>query len=46
MLFFNKEDISKVWFEGYIDNQEKSVQQLFEKEQKNIKYPHLTLDKL
>lgn len=41
--FFNQENIEKVWFEGYVDETEEQMQQRFELEKGNIKYPHLKL---
>lgn len=41
--FFNQEKIEKVWFEGYVDETEEQMQQRFELEKGNIKYPHLKL---
>ena len=42
--FFNSEDIHKIWFEGYVDEQEKVLQARFELEQSKIGYPRLQLD--
>lgn len=42
-FFFNQEDITKVWFEGYVDETEEEAQMLFNSEKSNIKYPRLTL---
>ncbi|MGT2867003.1 DUF4176 domain-containing protein [Streptococcus fryi] len=42
-FFFNQEDITKVWFEGYVDETEEEAQMLFNSEKGNIKYPRLTL---
>ncbi|WP_156011226.1 DUF4176 domain-containing protein [Streptococcus ruminantium] len=42
-FFFNQEDITKVWFEGYVDETEEEAQRLFNSEKDNIKYPRLAL---
>ncbi|SFC10880.1 DUF4176 domain-containing protein [Streptococcus equinus] len=41
--FFNQENIEKVWFKGYIDENEEKLLQKFESERANIKYPRLEL---
>lgn len=43
-FFFNKENIDRVWFKGYIDENEEKTQELFNKELRNIKYPKLKID--
>ncbi|MBP2622600.1 DUF4176 domain-containing protein [Streptococcus oricebi] len=44
VYFFNHENIDKVWFEGYIDEQEEAMQERFEKSQDKIPYPRLSLE--
>lgn len=43
-IFFNAEDIKTVWFEGYVDEQEKEYRQMIEKEIKKVEYPRFTLN--
>ncbi|MGT2772387.1 DUF4176 domain-containing protein [Streptococcus marimammalium] len=43
VYFFNHEDISKIWFEGYVDESELEAQKVFEVEKTKISYPHLKL---
>ncbi|MYL55905.1 DUF4176 domain-containing protein [Virgibacillus halodenitrificans] len=41
VLFFNHEDIAEVYFEGYVDEQEKVFQKQYEEKIKNVPYPKL-----
>ena len=41
--FFNKEDISKVWFEGYIDESEEKMLAKIEDKLSQIPYPKYSL---
>ena len=45
VYFFNSEDIQRIWFEGYVDEQEKVMQTRFESEKSKISYPRLQLEK-
>lgn len=42
--FFNSEDIDKIWFEGYIDEKETEVQEMFKEQTEKIEYPHFTVN--
>ncbi|GAB6640682.1 DUF4176 domain-containing protein [Streptococcus uberis] len=44
--FFNLEDIDKVLFEGYYDENEEKMQNIFLKQINDIKYPHFSVDVL
>ena len=44
VYFFNSEDINKIWFEGYIDDQERAMQEHFKSEIIKIGYPRLQLE--
>lgn len=46
VYFFNKEDIETIWFEGYVDELEKEMQEKILKEQSHITYPKYTLNDL
>lgn len=43
-FFFNRENIEKIWFEGYVDESEEEAQKTFEKEVGNITYPKLSIN--
>lgn len=42
--FFNNENIEKVYFEGYKDEQEKLFQKQYEDKIKEVQYPKLSID--
>lgn len=44
VYFFNNENINEVYFKGYVDEQEKSFQEQYEKKMKDIKYPKFSVD--
>jgi hypothetical protein len=44
VYFFNHENIEKVYFEGYKDEQEEEFQKQYEKKIKNVTYPRFTID--
>jgi len=41
--FFNRSDIEKIFFEGYVDESEEDFQKKYQKEIKSIQYPQLEL---
>ena len=44
-LFFNKEDIAEVYFEGYVDVSEEEAQRIFSEQENEIEYPKFRVDK-
>lgn len=42
--FFNNENIEKVYFEGYKDEQEELFQKQYEEKIKEVQYPKLSID--
>ena len=44
-IFFNKEDIAEVYFEGYIDVSEEEAQRIFSEQENEIEYPKFRVDK-
>ncbi|MBZ2096971.1 DUF4176 domain-containing protein [Streptococcus oralis] len=44
-IFFNKEDIAEVYFEGYIDVSEEEAQRMFSEQENEIEYPKFRVDK-
>lgn len=42
--FFNAEEIEEIYFEGYIDEQEQSYRQEYDKEIWEIKYPKFKVE--
>ncbi|GAB3799614.1 DUF4176 domain-containing protein [Virgibacillus kimchii] len=44
VYFFNDENIEKVYFKGYIDEQEELFQQEYEEKIKNVNYPKFKID--
>lgn len=44
VYFFNKENIEKVYFEGFKDEQEKLFQENYEEKIKNVNYPKFSID--
>ncbi|SHG92670.1 DUF4176 domain-containing protein [Virgibacillus chiguensis] len=44
VYFFNHENIDKVFFEGYIDEQEELFQKEYNKKITEVKYPKFTID--
>lgn len=41
--FFNRENIEKVYFKGYVDKQEELFQEKYEENIKSVKYPKLSI---
>ena len=44
-IFFNKEDIAEVYFEGYVDVSEEEAQRIFSEQENEIEYPKFRVDK-
>ncbi|MGK0719946.1 DUF4176 domain-containing protein [Streptococcus uberis] len=44
--FFNTDDIEKVWFTGYIDENELKAQEVFKNQVDKIEYPHFTIEEV
>ncbi|HEO7303342.1 TPA: DUF4176 domain-containing protein, partial [Streptococcus agalactiae] len=44
--FFNNDDIEKVWFTGYIDENELKAQKVFKEQIDKIEYPHFTIEEV
>lgn len=44
-IFFNKEDIAEVCFEGYVDVSEEEAQRIFSEQENEIEYPKFRVDK-
>lgn len=44
-IFFNKEDIAEVYFEGYVDVSEEEAQRIFSEQENKIEYPKFRVDK-
>jgi len=44
-VFFNKEDIAEVYFEGYVDVSEEEAQRIFSEQENEIEYPKFRVDK-
>ena len=44
-IFFNKEDIAEVYFEGYVDVSEEEAQRMFSEQENEIEYPKFRVDK-
>ena len=44
-IFFNKEDIAEVYFEGYVDVSEEEAQRIFSEQENEIEYPKCRVDK-
>lgn len=45
-IFFNNDDIEKVWFTGYIDENELKAQKVFKEQIDKIEYPHFTIEEV
>ena len=45
LIFFNKEDIAEVYFEGYVDVSEEEAQRIFSEQENEIEYPKFRVDK-
>lgn len=46
VYFFNKENIEKVYFKGYVDEQEELFQQHYKEKVKTVKYPRFKIEDL
>ncbi|WP_231710819.1 DUF4176 domain-containing protein [Gracilibacillus suaedae] len=44
VYFFNNENIKKIYFKGYVDDQEKLFQEQYEEKIKNIQYPKFKVE--
>ena len=44
-IFFNKEDLAEVYFEGYVDVSEEEAQRIFSEQENEIEYPKFRVDK-
>ncbi|HEO1316859.1 TPA: DUF4176 domain-containing protein [Streptococcus agalactiae] len=44
--FFNNDDIEKVWFTGYIDENELKAQKVFKEQIDKIEYPYFTIEEV
>ena len=44
-VFFNKEDIAEVYFEGYVNVSEEEAQRIFSEQENEIEYPKFRVDK-
>ncbi|MFD2655183.1 DUF4176 domain-containing protein [Gracilibacillus thailandensis] len=44
VYFFNNENIEKIYFKGYVDDQEKLFQEQYEEKIKNIQYPKFKVE--
>lgn len=44
-VFFNREDIAEVYFEGYVDVSEEEAQRIFSEQENEIEYPKFRVDK-
>lgn len=44
IIYFNKEDIEEICFEGYVDEQETEFQKIMQEEIKKTEYPKLQVE--